>query len=134
MSERRGVGFSDAAFGNKEGVQSSQCCEGVASLLMKQLSDNADFLGWSLLPAWNTRQRDGLLLEGRTRVIVVGSRMRALISQKRCEGQSGRQRFAQSFVGCLGGSTGIGVADMPARRIGVSLWQTESWEKHLVKR
>jgi hypothetical protein len=36
------------------------------------------------------------------------------------------------FAGRLGGLSGAGVADVPARRIGIHLWQTHFWRKPLI--
>jgi uncharacterized membrane protein len=36
------------------------------------------------------------------------------------------------FAGRLGGLSGAGVADVPARRIGIYLWQTHFWRKPLI--
>ena len=36
------------------------------------------------------------------------------------------------FADRLGGLSGAGVADVPARRIGIHLWQTHFWRKPLL--
>jgi hypothetical protein len=36
------------------------------------------------------------------------------------------------FADRLGGLSGAGVADVPARRIGIHLWQTHFWRKPLI--
>jgi hypothetical protein len=42
------------------------------------------------------------------------------------------QRRHTIFAGRLGGLSGAGVADVPARRIGIYLWQTHFWRKPLI--
>jgi hypothetical protein len=53
------------------------------------------------------------------------------LGRRRRDGKQGLHR-RQEFADRLGGPSGAGVAVVPARRIGISVWRTDFWRKPLI--